>query len=67
MDKDFFGVLVNGDTYYVFSSWKDVESFKSSGAATGFRDSLGGSPVIYVGAATRPESLSARFAKAQAK
>ena len=68
MDKDFFGVVLDADTYFVFSSWKDVEAFKASGAATGFRDaSPDGQAVIYVGAASKPASLSERFAKAQSK
>lgn len=68
MDKDFFGVVLSSDTYFVFSSWKDVEAFKASGTATGFRDaSSDGRGVIYVGAASKPASLSERFAKAQAK
>lgn len=68
MDKDFFGVVVSNERYFVFSSWKDVEAFKSSGAATGFRDAgPAGHDVIYVGATSKPEQLSARFTKAQAK
>lgn len=68
MDKDFFGVVLSSDTYFVFSSWKDVEAFKASGTAKGFRDAgPDGRGVIYVGATTKPASLSERFAKAQAK
>lgn len=67
LDKDFFGLVIQNDTYYVFSSWKDVETFKTAGAATGFKDTdATGHSVIYVGAAAKPDSLSARFAKAHA-
>ncbi|MGH8522920.1 MAG: hypothetical protein ACREXY_01465 [Gammaproteobacteria bacterium] len=67
LDKDFFGVVVRNDTYYVFSSWKDLESFKTAGAAMGFRETdPAGHAVIYVGAPAKPEALSTRFAKAHA-
>ncbi len=68
MDKDFFGVVLSSDTYYVFSSWKDIEAFKGTGNAAGFRDNgPDGRGVVYVGASTKPEWLATRFAKAQAK
>lgn len=67
LDKDFFGLVIEGNTYYVFSAWKDLEAFKTAGTATGFRDEdAAGRAVVYVGAPSRPESLSARFAKAHA-
>lgn len=68
LDKDFFGLVIQNDTYYVFSSWKDVEAFKSSGAATGFRETdPAGRSVVYVNAPSKPDALSARFAKANAQ
>lgn len=67
LEKEFFGLVIQNDTYYVFSSWKDLETFKASGAATGFKDTdTAGHSVVFVGASTKPESLSARFAKAHA-
>lgn len=68
LDKDFFGLVIQNDVYYVFSSWKDVEAFKTSGAATGFKETdSSGHEVVYVGAASKPDALSARFAKAIAR
>lgn len=65
LDKDFFGLVIHENTYYVFSAWKDVDAFKAAGTASGFRDDdAAGRTVVYVGAPSRPESLSARFAKA---
>lgn len=67
MDKDFLGVVVKNETYYVFSSWKDLAAFKGSGTASGFTDSGAGPdgrPVVYVAASSKPEDLSSRFAKA---
>lgn len=68
MDKDFFGVVISGDTYFVFSSWKDVEAFKSAGPANGLRDTgPEGVSVVYVGASAKPALLAERFTKAQTK
>lgn len=69
MEKDFFGVILRDDGYYVFSSWKDLEAFKASGSATGYTDAAagpGGKPVIYVGQTTKPADIADRFAKANA-
>ena len=67
LDKDFFGLVIQNDIHYVFSSWKDVVLFKSSGAATGYRETdAGGRAIVFVGAPTKPGSLSARFMKAHA-
>ena len=68
LDKDFFGVVVRNDVHYVFSSWKDLEAFKASGTASGFRETdPAGLAVVYVGASSKPETLSARFAKAHSR
>jgi hypothetical protein len=68
LEKDFFGLVIQNDTYYVFSSWKDLEAFKSSGAATGFRETdASGNAVVYVGAAAKPEAVSTRFAKVHSR
>jgi hypothetical protein len=67
LDKDFFGLVIQNDTSYVFSSWKDVEAFKMAGTASGFHETdATGHAVVYIGAPSKPESLSARFAKAHA-
>ena len=68
MDKDFFGVIVSSETYYVFPSWKDVEAFKTAGTANGLRETgPGGISVVYVGTSAAPAPLSERFLKAQSK
>lgn len=66
LDKGFFGVVEKEDSYYVFSSWKDVSAFKASGAAAGYKD-VGAGPagkdVVYVAASSRPAENSARLTK----
>lgn len=68
LEKDFFGLVIQNETYYVFSSWKDIETFKASGSAAGFRETdAAGRSVVYVNAGAKPDTLAACFAKANAK
>jgi hypothetical protein len=64
MEKDFFGLVIRGDTQYVFSSWKDLEAFRSQDAATGFSEaSAAGGTVVYVNSADKPKAVAERYAK----
>lgn len=62
LEKGFFAVVVRGDDYYVFGSWRDLAAFRAQGAAGGFIDTAGGRRVIYVAAAQKPKDLAERFA-----
>ena len=64
MDKNFFGLVVRADTYFVFGKWKDLEAFWSQGSASGYTtNAVDGRQVIYVASADKPAELAARFEK----
>lgn len=68
LEKGFFGMVLKGTTYYVFSNWKDLEAYKAAGTATGFSDALPGPEartVVYVGASAKPTDVAERFSKLQ--
>lgn len=65
LSKGFFGVMQPEEgVWYVFNDWATLKAFRSSGRASGYSDKApDGSKVIYVNASSKPEELSARFAK----
>lgn len=64
MDRNFFGVIERDSTTYVFSSWNDLQAFKSSGSANGYAESIDGAgKVVYAGTSGRPDALAERVAK----
>lgn len=67
LDKDFFGVVLSNNTYYVFSSWKDLAAYKATGSAAGYTEKKAGPEsrdVVYVAASSKPADLAGKFAKA---
>ncbi len=64
MEKNFFGVVESRETTYVFSSWDDLQTFKSAGSANGFAETVpGAGRVVYAGASQRPVESADRVAK----
>lgn len=63
--KGFFGVVQPEDgTWYVFSDWATLKSFRQSGKATGFADKgPDGNKVVYVNASAKPAEAATRFGK----
>lgn len=60
----FFGLVIRDDTYYVFAKWADLQSFKKTGAASGYaEEGPDGHKVIYVNAQERPAALTERLKK----
>ena len=60
--KGFFGFLKQGDTYYVSDSWKALAALKKGGASDGATAQWDGKSIVYLGAASVPAELAARFA-----
>jgi hypothetical protein len=68
MEKNFFGTVERSGTTYVFTSWKDLQAFKSAGNASGFSESVPGvGKVIYAGSPSRPIEAAERIAKLHAQ
>jgi hypothetical protein len=64
MEKNFFGLIEQPGTTYVFTSWKDLQTFKSSGNASGFSESVAGAgKVVYAGSSARPAEAADRVSK----
>lgn len=61
--KGFFGfVQVEDGTTYVFDNWNALRGFKTNGTASGFTATGPNGKLVYVGAASEPKELAAKYA-----
>lgn len=66
VEKNFYGFVYNetGNSYFVFDNWNALKAFKTNGGKPSGFTATGpnGAQVVYVGAASQPTELAAKFA-----
>lgn len=64
-DKNFFGFVMNNDTYFVFDNWSALASYRRSGVANGTSQSGGpnGTKLVLVASSGDTTAIAERFTK----